>query len=71
MKVKLRATVILKEEYEADSNNYTGCNSVDDMIAIDKKILSQTFYYFLKSGNTRGLPNIETIANGDLIKEVK
>ena len=36
MKTKLRATVTIVQEYEADSKNYNNVDFVEDMIHIDK-----------------------------------
>jgi hypothetical protein len=38
MKAKLRATLILQREYEADSSDYGDCESVEDMIDNDYRI---------------------------------
>ena len=37
MKAKLRATVTITEEYEADSHDYLMAEKVSDMIAMDKQ----------------------------------
>lgn len=35
MKAKLKATVTITQEYEADSRHYANCGSAEDMIYID------------------------------------
>lgn len=37
MKKKLRATVTIVEDYEADSRDYLDCEVVEDIIEIDTK----------------------------------
>ena len=36
MKTKLKATITIEHEYEADSKNYNNVDSVSKMIKIDK-----------------------------------
>ncbi|MCK9220950.1 MAG: hypothetical protein M0P47_13005 [Bacteroidales bacterium] len=37
MKTKLKATIRITQEYEADSKDYGNCDFVSDMIDIDKR----------------------------------
>ena len=47
MKVKLRATVTITQEYDADSDNYLMSEKVPDMIEIDKRNYANDPYNFI------------------------
>ena len=49
MKSKIKATITIEHEYEADSKNYNNVDSVSKMIKIDKDNFKNDPYQFIDS----------------------
>ena len=49
MKTKLKATIIIECEYEADSENYNNVDSISEMIKIDEDNFKNDSYQFIDS----------------------